>query len=159
GMAVIQRNARRFFAYLFLSHASLVLVGLELATTRTLTGALCLWFSVAVSLGGFGLTLRAIEARFSRLDLNEFHGLYGQSPALAVGFLVTGLASVGFPGTLGFISADLLVDGAIEASSYIGFAVVAAAALNGIAVLRVYFLLFTGTRHASTVSLNLGPRE
>ena len=30
GMAVVQREARRFFAYLFLSHASLVLVGLEL---------------------------------------------------------------------------------------------------------------------------------
>src|SRR5581483_3193518 len=32
GMAVVQQDARRFFAYLFLSHASLVLVGLELHT-------------------------------------------------------------------------------------------------------------------------------
>ena len=32
GMAAVQREARRFFAYLFLSHASLVLVGLELHT-------------------------------------------------------------------------------------------------------------------------------
>src|SRR5262249_54436173 len=82
-----------------------------------------------------------------------------QSPALAVGFLVMGLASVGFPGTLGFISADLLLDGAVEASPYFGIAVAVATALNGIAVLRAYFLLFTGKRHASTVSLNLGPRE
>src|SRR5262249_39564418 len=120
GMATVQREARRFFAYLFLSHASLVLVGLELITELSLTGALGLWFSVILSLGGFGLTLRALEARYGRLSLAEYHGLYEQSPALAVCFLLTGLACVGFPGTLGFVSAEVLVDGAIEANSYVG---------------------------------------
>jgi NADH-quinone oxidoreductase subunit M len=158
-MATVQREARRFFAYLFLSHSSLVLVGLQLVTSHSLTGALCLWFSVAVSLGGFGLTIRALEARFGRLALTDFRGLYEHAPALAVCFLLTGLASVGFPGTLGFISADLLVDGAVAASPWIGFAVTVAAALNGIAVLRAYFLLFTGARHVTTVSLNIGQRE
>jgi NADH-quinone oxidoreductase subunit M len=161
GMATVQREARRFYAYLFLSHASLVLVGLELVTVTpiSLTGALSLWFSVALSLTGFGLTLRALEARFGRLPLAEFHGLYEHAPALAVCFLVTGLASVGFPGTLGFVAADLLVDGAAEANLYLGVAVVAAAALNSIAVLRAYLLLFTGARHVSTVSLGIVPRE
>ena len=143
-MATIQRETRRFFAHLFLSHASLVLVGLELHTELSLTGSLCLWFSVILSLGGFGLTLRALEARFGRLSLTDYHGLYEHSPTLAVCFLLTGLASVGFPGTLGFISTELLVDSAVEASPYVGIAVVAAAALNGIAVVRAYFLLFTG---------------
>jgi NADH-quinone oxidoreductase subunit M len=159
GMALVQRDARRFFAYLFLSHASLVLVGLELHTAITLTGALALWFSAALSLAGFGLTLRALEARFGRLTLVDFRGLYEHSPALAVCFILMGLASVGFPGTLGFVAAELLVDGAVKASPYVGLAVVLAAALNGIAVVRVYFLLFTGARPASTVSLTIGPRE
>jgi NADH-quinone oxidoreductase subunit M len=159
GMAVVQREARRFFAYLFLSHASLVLVGLELHTAISLTGALALWVSVALSLAGFGLTLRSLEARFGRLSLADFHGLYNQSPALAVCFLLTGLASVGFPGTLGYVAAELLVEGVVEASPYLGLAVVLAAALNGIAVVRAYFALFTGARHASTVSLALGLRE
>src|SRR4029079_13979874 len=74
GMAVVQRESRRFFAYLFLSHASLVLVGLELHTPTSLTGALALWVSVALSLTGFGLTLRALEARFGRVSLAEYHG-------------------------------------------------------------------------------------
>lgn len=159
GMAVVQRDVRRFFAYLFLSHASLVLVGLELHTAISLTGALCLWFSVILSLGGFGLTLRALEARFGRLSLVEYYGLYEHTPTLAVCFLLTGLASVGFPGTLGFISTELLVDGAIAANSYMGVGVIAAGTLNGIAVLRAYFLLFTGRRHTATVSLRTGLRE
>ena len=159
GMATVQHEARRFFAYLFLSHASLVLVGLGLHTPVSLTGALALWVAVALALHGFGLTLRALEARFGRLSLAEFHGLYEQSPALAMCFLLTGLASVGFPGTLGFVAAELLVDGAAEASPYVALAVALAGALNGIAVLRVYFLLFTGARHASSVRLRVGPRE
>lgn len=159
GMAVIQREARRFFAFLFLSHTSLVLVGLELVTSLSLTGALCLWFSVILSVGGFGLVLRALEGRFGRLGLTEYRGLYDSSPTLAVCFLLAGLACVGFPGTLGFIATDLLVDGAIEANLPLGLAVVAATALNGIAILRAYLLLFTGTRHSSTVSLRLGLRE
>ncbi len=159
GMATIQRDTRRFYANLFLSHSSLVLVGLELRTDLSLTASLALWFSVILSLGGFGLTIRAVEARFGRLSLAEYHGLYEHSPALAVCFLLTGLACVGFPGTIGFISTELLVDSAVEANPSIGIAVVIAAALNGIAVVRAYFLLFTGTRHVSTVSLGAGRRE
>jgi NADH-quinone oxidoreductase subunit M len=159
GMATIQRETRRFYAHLFLSHASLVLVGLELQTEISLTGSLCLWFSVLISLSGFGLTIRALESRFGRLSLIRHHGLYEHTPALAVSFLLTGLASVGFPGTLGFISTELLVDSAVEANPLVGIGVVAAAALNGIAVVRAYFLLFTGARHASTVSLGIGLRE
>jgi NADH-quinone oxidoreductase subunit M len=47
----------------------------------------------------------------------------------------------------------------VVASPYVGIVVVTAAALNGIAVVRAYFLLFTGARHVSTVSLGLGLRE
>jgi NADH-quinone oxidoreductase subunit M len=159
GMACVQREARRFFAYVFLSHAALVMVGLEMHTAVALTGSLCVWFAVILSLGGFGLTLRALEARFGRLSLYEYHGLYEHSPTLAVCFLLTGLASIGFPGTVGFVSTELLVDGAVEVNLYVGLAVVVAAALNGIAVMRAYFRLFTGARHGSTVALGITPRE
>jgi len=159
GMAVVQRETRRFFAYLFLSHASLVLVGLELHTVISLTGALALWISASLSLTGFGLTLRALEARYDRLSLVKFHGLYHQSPMLAICFLLTGLGSVGFPFTLGFVGADLLVDEAVKANLYIGLVVALTAALNGIAIVRAYFHLFTGARHVSTVSLRVNARE
>jgi NADH-quinone oxidoreductase subunit M len=159
GMATVQQEARHFFAYLFVSHASLVLAGLGLHTPVSLTSALALWVSVALALHGFGLTLRALEARFGRLSLAYFHGLYEQSPALAVCFLLTGLASVGFPGTMGFVAAELLADGAAEGCPYVALATVLAGAINGIAVVRVYFLLFTGTTHTSAVRLLVRPRE
>ncbi len=159
GMALVQTEARRYFCYLFLSHSALVLVGLEIVTPISLTGALCVWLSMSVAMAGFGLTLRALEARCGRLLLTEFKGLYEHTPALAVCFVLTGLASVGFPGTLGFIGTELLVDGAVEAYPYIGVAVILAAALNGIGMVQTYFKLFTGMRYSSTVSLQISQRE
>jgi NADH-quinone oxidoreductase subunit M len=159
GMAAVQHEARRFFAYLYLSYASLVLVGLERLTPISLTGSLALWFSLILSMAGLGLTLRAIEARYGRLSLDEFHGLYDQSPTLAAFFLLTGLASVGFPGTLGFLSAELLVDGVVESQVMVGVAAVLASALCGIAVVRAYLAIFTGTRHSSSIPLGITRRE
>jgi NADH-quinone oxidoreductase subunit M len=78
---------------------------------------------------------------------------------LAACFMVTGLGTVGFPGTLGFVGTELLVDGAVTMYPYIGVALVVAAAMNGIAVVRAYFLLFAGPPCRSTVSLAPGPRE
>ncbi|QDU37540.1 NAD(P)H-quinone oxidoreductase chain 4 1 [Maioricimonas rarisocia] len=153
GMALVQREARRFFCYLFLSHSALVLVGLEIATPVGLTGALSVWLSVGLALGGFGLTLRSIEARTGRITLTDYHGLYEHTPTLAAFFLLTGLASVGFPGTFGFVGTELLVDGAVQEWSFLGMAVVAAAALNGIAVVQTYFQLFTGTVHVTSIPL------
>src|SRR5206468_9529420 len=148
-MALVQHEARRFFCYLFLSHSSLVLVGLEVANTIGLTGALCVWLSVGLSLAGFGLTLRSVEARTGRLSLDQFHGLYERTPMLAILFLLMGLGSIGFPGTLGFVGTELLVEGAVRIHPVIGtetldhggvnayplvvsMAIVVAAALNGL---------------------------
>jgi NADH-quinone oxidoreductase subunit M len=153
GMALVQREARRFFCYLFLSHSSLVLVGLEIATPIGLTGALCLWISVGLALTGFGLTLRAVEARQGSISLRSYHGLYEHTPSLAGFFLITGLASIGFPGTIGFVGAELLLEGAVDVYPYVGFAVVLAGALNGIAVIQAYFRVFSGRRFDVTVSL------
>lgn len=159
GLATVQTDARRFFCCLFLSHSALVFVGLETLTEIGLTGALCIWLSVGLSLTGFGLTLRAIESRRGRVSLDQFQGLYEHAPGLAVGFVLTGLACVGFPGTVGFVGTELLVDGVVEQQPVTGIAVVLACTLNGIAILRAYFLVFTGSRHPTTMSLSMRKRE
>jgi NADH-quinone oxidoreductase subunit M len=159
GMALVQREARRFFCYLFLSHSSLVLVGLETATPIGLTGALSLWPSAALSLTGFGLAMRCLESRTGRISLSDFNGLYRHVPMLAALFLLTGLASIGFPGTVGFIGLELLVEGTIRAMPLVGASVVIVAALNGLAVIHAYFRIFTGKPHGASIDLRLRPPE
>jgi NADH:ubiquinone oxidoreductase subunit 4 (subunit M) len=155
GMALVQHEARRFFCYVFLSHSALVLVGLEVATRIGLTGALCVWISVGLSLAGFGLTLRSVEARTGRLSLDQFHGLYEHMPLLAILFLLTGLGSIGFPGTLGFVGTELLIEAAVQIYPLVGTAIVVAGALNGLAMLYAYFRVFTGVRHFTSIDLRI----
>lgn len=155
GLALVQTDARSFYCYMLLSNSSLVLVGLELMTPIGLTGALCVWLSVGLSLTGFGITLRSIEARIGRVELHEYHGLFDQTPQLAGFSLLTGLASIGFPGTIGFVALELLVDGAVGVYPLVGTLVVLASALNGIAILHFYFRVFTGRRHFAPVSMGV----
>ncbi len=158
-MALVQDSPRSFFACILLSHMSLVFVGLELDTTIGFTGALCGWLSVVISLTGFGLTIRAVEARIGHVSLRQFHGLYPHVPILATFFLLTGLASIGFPGTIGFVGTELVIEGGVELHPWVGILIVVAASLNGIAILFGYFRLFTGTVHTATASLLARPNE
>ena len=93
------------------------------------------------------------------MSLDEFHGLYDHMPMLAALFLMTGLASIGFPGTIGFVGTELLIEGAVVVYPLTGMAVVVAAALNGIAILHAYFRIFTGTTHTASISLSARPAE
>jgi NADH-quinone oxidoreductase subunit M len=158
-MALVQIEARRFFAYLFISQSSLVLAGLEIANQIGMTGALCIWLEIGLSLGGLALTLRAVEARIGRISLDQYHGLFDLMPHLGSLFLLTGLASIGFPGGLSFVGMELLVEGTVEVYPWVGAIIVLATAINGVALLRAYFLIFTGTRHVATVSIAARPME
>jgi NADH-quinone oxidoreductase subunit M len=111
---------------------------------------------------GLARCVLVLEARRGRLDLTEYHGGYGRMPVLAIAFLAMGLACTGFPGTLGFVGQELLVGGAVDVFPVMGFAVVVASALTGLAVLRMYFSLFCGRADVPThpsLRLGLKPRE
>ena len=161
-LALVQRSARRACGYLFMSQSALVMAGLDCTSVTALAGGLVVWLSAGLGFAGLARCVLVLEARRGRMDLNRYHGGYERMPVLGVSFLAMGLACTGFPGTLGFIGQELLVDGAVAVFPVMGFAVVMASALTGLAVLRMYFSLFCGRSDVlSHPSLRLGlrPRE
>ena len=161
-LALVQRSARRACGYLFMSQSALVMAGLDCTSVTALAGGLLVWLSAGLGFAGLARCVLVLEARRGRLDLTSYHGGYDRMPVLAISFLAMGLACTGFPGTLGFIGQELLVDGAVDVFPVMGFAVVIASALTGLAVLRMYFSLFCGRSavlaHPS-LRLGLRPRE
>jgi NADH-quinone oxidoreductase subunit M len=156
-LALVQTSARRACGYLFVSQSALVMAGLDCTSASALAGGLLVWLSAGLAFAGLARCVLVLEARRGRLDLTTYHGGYERMPLLAIAFLAMGLACTGFPGTLGFVGQELLVDGAVDAFPVMGFAVVIASALTGLAVLRMYFSLFCGRPHvASHSSLRLG---
>jgi NADH-quinone oxidoreductase subunit M len=121
---------------------------------------LVVWLSAGLAFAGLARCVLVLEARRGRLDLTTYHGGYERMPVLAISFLAMGLACTGFPGTLGFVGQELLVNGAVEAFPVMGFAVVIASALTGLAVVRMYFSLFCGRPDPlARAGLSLGLRR
>ena len=161
-LALVQSSARRACGYLFMSQSALVMAGLDCTSISALSGGLVVWLSAGLAFTGLARVVLVLEARRGRLDLGTYHGGYDRMPVLAVTFLAMGLACTGFPATLGFVGQELLVHGAIEAFPVLGFAVVLASALTGLAILRMYFALFGGRRDPeedAETSLELTRRE
>lgn len=161
-LALVQTSARRACGYLFMSQSALVMAGLDCTSTGALAGGLLVWLSAGLAFAGLAGCVLVLEARRGRLDLTTYHGGYERMPLLAISFLCMGLACTGFPGTLGFVGQELLVDGAVDAFPVMGFAVVIASALTGLAVVRMYFSLFCGRPHTpshSGVRVGLARRE
>lgn len=162
GLALVQTSARRALGYLFMSQSALVMAGLDCTSVSALAGGLLVWLSAGLAFAGLARCVLVLEARRGQLDLTRYHGGYERMPLLAISFLAMGLACTGFPGTLGFVGQELLVDGAVDAFPVMGFAVVIASALTGLAVVRMYFSLFCGRaegRAHSSLQLGLRPRE
>ena len=143
-LALVQTSARRACGYLFMSQSALVMAGLDCTSASALAGGLLVWLSAGLAFAGLARCVLVLETRRGRLDLTTYHGGYERMPLLAISFLAMGLACTGFPGTLGFVGQELLVDGAVDVFPVMGFAVVLASALTGLAVLRMYFSLFCG---------------
>jgi NADH-quinone oxidoreductase subunit M len=161
-LALVQASARRACGYLFISQSALVMAGLDCTSTEALAGGLLVWLSAALAFGGLARAILVLEARRGRLDLAVYHGGYERMSVLAISFLAMGLACTGFPGTLGFVGQELLVNGAVDAFPLMGFAIVVASALTGLAVVRMYLSLFCGRPDAHTQSdirLGLTQRE
>jgi NADH-quinone oxidoreductase subunit M len=148
-LALVQADSHRAFGYLFVSQSAFVMTGLETSSVAGITSGLCLWLSSGAAFTGLALTVWVLEARRGRLDLTKYHGGYEQMPLLASSFLLLGLACAGFPGTLGFIGGELLLEAAVTSFPYAGFLIVLATAISGIAVLRMYFSLFCGRADVS----------
>jgi hypothetical protein len=145
-LGAVQTRARRALGYLMMSQSALVAFGLETHSQVARTGTLVAWMVSGVAVAGFTMTLAALEARRGPLRLVRPSGSFERVPRLASAFLVLGLASVGLPGTFGFIGEDLLIQGSVHEFPVLAFALIVATGINGITVMRAFFMLFMGTR-------------
>lgn len=158
-LALGNPSLRGVYASLFMGQTSLVFTGLQCTTEAGLAGGLAVWLSGGLALTGLGATIWVLEARRGRLELDRYHGGYDRSPVLAGCYLILGLSSVGFPGTAGFISQELLLDGTLHVYTHVGVLAALTACLNGITVMSSYFHAFCGSRQEYSPSQSIRPRE
>jgi NADH-quinone oxidoreductase subunit M len=144
-LGLAQTNGRRALAFLIMSQTGLVAFGLDTSSPIAQIGALLTWQVIGVATAGFAMTLASLQARRGSLSLTSPAGSFTRTPRMAVAFLFMGFASVGLPLTIGFVAEDLLVQGSVDEFPVLAFALILATALNGVSVMRAFFMLFSGS--------------
>lgn len=143
-LAFGRNNVRRQLGYLWVSAASCILAGIGTLHDLALAGALFYDVTVAAALTGLCLIAGAVEARTGTADMRRLGGLVRSAPMLATAYLLLGLAVISFPGTAGFVSEHLFVQGLHEVNPTIAIVLLGATAVNGITLVRSYKRVFLG---------------
>ena len=158
-LAVVQRDARGLVGHLAMSQSAMVLAGIAATVPMELVGALAVWVSSGLALTGIGLVVWSLESRAGRISIDTLQGRFTDAPALAAFFLLFGLASLGFPGTLSFVADDLIISGALGDRTVAGILVILTTAFAGIAVIRGWFRIFGGPVTIDAPRHEILPRE
>ena len=117
-LALRQREARRVLAFSSLSHLGLglaavfavpVAAGVFLPRQEALSGVVILMVSHGLSAAALFLLVGVAETWSRSRHVDDFGALARRSPLFAVLFAVAALASIGLPGTAGFVAEFLLL--------------------------------------------------
>ena len=102
-MALIQQDFRRLLAFSSISHLGFVVIGLFALNYQGLQGSLLTMINLGFSTAGLFFIAGFLYSRQQSTQLGSFGGMAKQTPLLACFFLFIGLASIGLPGTNGFV--------------------------------------------------------
>jgi NADH-quinone oxidoreductase subunit M len=136
-MALVQPDFRRLLAYSSISHLGFVVIGLFALNYQGLQGSLLTMINLGFSTAGLFFIAGFLHSRQQTTQLPAFGGMAKHTPLLAAFFLLIGLASIGLPGTNGFVGEFLILLGTFKAHWVYG-----AIAVTGVIFGAAYFLWY-----------------
>lgn len=119
--AIAQKDLKRMLAFSSASHMGIIALGVFCMNIQALTGSLFQIAAHATSTGVLFLFIGLMEERLQTRKITELGGIAYRAPIFATFFAIAMLASMGLPGTSGFIGEFLIILGAIKFSGFIGF--------------------------------------
>ena len=121
GIAAIgQKDLKRLLAFSSASHMGILALGVFCLNIQALTGTLFQIMAHATSTGVLFLFAGMVEEQMKTREIDDLGGIAKQAPIFAFFFAVALLASVGLPGTSGFIGEFLIILGAVKFHTVIG---------------------------------------
>lgn len=136
-----QKDIKRLVAYSSVAHLGYVMLGLFTVTTSGIQGAVLQMINHGISTGALFLLVGMIYDRRHTRMVDELGGLAKVMPIYAAMFLIVTFASIGVPGTNGFIGEFMVITGTYVSEVlgvFSGIQTVGAAA--GVILAAVYML-------------------
>ncbi|HEX6939764.1 MAG TPA: NADH-quinone oxidoreductase subunit M [Longimicrobiales bacterium] len=134
-VAAVQPDAKKLIAYTSVAHMGFVVLGIFALTVQGVQGGMIIMLSHGASTGAMFLLLGMLYERRHTREISAFGGLAAAMPVFASVFVLTALASIGLPGTSGFIGEFLALIGTFQTHPWI--AMLAAAGV----ILAAYYML------------------
>jgi len=113
-VAAVQPDAKKLVAYTSVAHMGFVVLGVFALTVNGIQGGLVVMISHGLSTGALFLLIGMLYERRHTREIADFGGLGRVAPWFATAFVITALASIGLPGTSGFVGEFLALLGAFE---------------------------------------------
>jgi NADH-quinone oxidoreductase subunit M len=114
-VAFAQKDVKKLIAYSSVAHLGFVVLGLGMWNVKAVDGAMIINLAHGISTGGLFLCIGVIYERRHTRKIDEFGGLATIMPRYFGVFMVMTLASVGLPGTSGFVGEFLTLVGSFDA--------------------------------------------
>lgn len=142
-IAIFQTNFKRMLAYSSIAQIGYILLGISLLTETGLTAAIVHLFNHGITKAALFMAVGAYVLRANGSFYDDIEGLGRRMPWTSAAVVAGGLSLIGVPGTAGFVSKWLLVQGALEKGWWpIALLIVASSLLAVIYVWRVVEVLY-----------------
>jgi NADH-quinone oxidoreductase subunit M len=160
-VALAQEDMKKLIAYSSVAHMGVVVIGIFTFNIQGIDGALFQMISHGVVSAALFLCVGVIYDRMHTREIARYGGLADRMPAYAFVFMLFTMASIGLPGTSGFVGEFLVLVGAFQVNFWLAllgsFGMILGAAYMLYLYRRVIFGALTKPDLKSI--LDLSPRE
>jgi NADH-quinone oxidoreductase subunit M len=118
-VALVQQDMKKLIAYSSVAHMAIVTLGLFAFNRQGIEGAIIVMLSHGLVSGALFLCVGVIYDRLHTREIDRYGGLSINMPKYAVLFMLFTMASIGLPGTSGFVGEFLSLVGLYKVNSWV----------------------------------------
>ena len=160
-VALAQEDMKKLIAYSSIAHMGVVVIGIFTFNVQGIDGALFQMISHGVVSAALFLCVGVIYDRMHTREIARYGGLGDRMPAYAFVFMLFTMASIGLPGTSGFVGEFLVLVGAFQVNLWLALLGSFGMVLGAAYMLYLYRRVIFGklVRPDLKSILDLSPRE
>jgi NADH-quinone oxidoreductase subunit M len=152
-VALAQEDMKKLIAYSSVAHMGFVTMGTFTITMEGLQGAMVQMLSHGIVSAALFLCVGVVYDRLHTREIARYGGLADTMPKYAAAFMLFMLASVGLPGTSGFVGEFLSLVGAFEVNTWVAFFATSGMILGAAYMLFLYRRVIFGVITRADVRL------
>ena len=118
-VALMQTNMKKLIAYSSVAHMGIVTIGVFTPNALGIEGAIAQMLSHGFVSAALFMLVGVVYDRVHKLEIDAYGGLAHAMPIYATVFMLFMMASVGLPGTSGFVGEILVIVGAYQYSPWV----------------------------------------